>query len=146
MSRKKKPSLQEALDLLQTLPSESSDALTNDSSDKDVPANYLLKFSFGWRGGRDFRGGDPIGVEENSCCSMALIGEWKRKSLPQPDDIGYVIEGILHFARQINLEMDRDDTEELLDSQNQELTIDEFIEINDEELESLDPVFNQKIE
>ncbi|GFT93041.1 hypothetical protein TNCV_2715531 [Trichonephila clavipes] len=75
-----------------------------------------------------------------------FISETQAQSLPQPDDIGYVIEGILHFARQINLEMDSDDAEELLDSQNQELTIDEFIEINDEELESLDPVFNQKIE
>ncbi|GFX30544.1 hypothetical protein TNCV_3461951 [Trichonephila clavipes] len=46
VSRKKKPpSLQEALDLLQNLPSESNDALTDDSSDEDVPTNYLLKFS-----------------------------------------------------------------------------------------------------
>ncbi|GFT28977.1 hypothetical protein TNCV_3586391 [Trichonephila clavipes] len=43
--RKKKPSLQEALDLLQNLPSESSDALTDDSSDEDDPANYQLEFS-----------------------------------------------------------------------------------------------------
>ncbi|GFU13986.1 uncharacterized protein TNCV_1818261 [Trichonephila clavipes] len=118
---------------------------------RDPPLRFLKRpalvfFDFGWRGGRDFRGGDPIGVEETSCCSMALIGEWKSligdfsannvQSLPQPDDIGYVIEGIVYFARQINLEMDSDDAEELLDSQNQELTIDEFIEINDEELES----------
>ncbi|GFU79042.1 hypothetical protein TNCV_548551 [Trichonephila clavipes] len=34
ISRKKKPSLQETLDLLQNLPSESSDALTEDSSDE----------------------------------------------------------------------------------------------------------------
>ncbi|GFT91475.1 uncharacterized protein TNCV_4286241 [Trichonephila clavipes] len=38
VSRKKKLSLQEALDLLQNLPSESSDALIDDSSDEDVPA------------------------------------------------------------------------------------------------------------
>ncbi|GFY36679.1 hypothetical protein TNCV_2566421 [Trichonephila clavipes] len=44
-SKKKKLSLQEALDLLQNLPSESNDALTDDSSDEDVPANYLLEFS-----------------------------------------------------------------------------------------------------
>ncbi|GFW47173.1 hypothetical protein TNCV_56261 [Trichonephila clavipes] len=44
VSRKKKPSLQEALDLLQNLPSESIDALADDSSDEDVPANYLLEF------------------------------------------------------------------------------------------------------
>ncbi|GFU46215.1 hypothetical protein TNCV_2155501 [Trichonephila clavipes] len=33
MSRKKKPNLQDALNLLQSLPSEISDALTDDSSD-----------------------------------------------------------------------------------------------------------------
>ncbi|GFY27238.1 hypothetical protein TNCV_2068591 [Trichonephila clavipes] len=42
---KKKLSLQEALDLLQNLPSEISDVLTDDFSDEEVPANYLLKFS-----------------------------------------------------------------------------------------------------
>ncbi|GFS78761.1 hypothetical protein TNCV_3149151 [Trichonephila clavipes] len=45
VSRKKKLYLQEALDLLQNLPSESGDALTDDSSDEDVPAKYLLEFS-----------------------------------------------------------------------------------------------------
>ncbi|GFW77335.1 hypothetical protein TNCV_924511 [Trichonephila clavipes] len=44
MSEKKKLSLQEVLDLLQNLPSESSDVLTDVSSDK-VPANYLMEFS-----------------------------------------------------------------------------------------------------
>ncbi|GFY32276.1 hypothetical protein TNCV_3557841 [Trichonephila clavipes] len=43
-TEKLKLSLQEALDLLQKLPSESSDALTDDSADKEVPANYLLEF------------------------------------------------------------------------------------------------------
>ncbi|GFW77726.1 hypothetical protein TNCV_134171 [Trichonephila clavipes] len=45
MSGKKKLSLQETLDPLQILPSESSDALTDDSSDEKVPANNFLKFS-----------------------------------------------------------------------------------------------------
>ncbi|GFT47650.1 hypothetical protein NPIL_127481, partial [Nephila pilipes] len=45
MSGKKKLSLQEALDLLQSFPSESSDALSDDSSDEEVPGNILLKFS-----------------------------------------------------------------------------------------------------
>ncbi|GFV01080.1 hypothetical protein TNCV_1010011 [Trichonephila clavipes] len=44
MTRKKKLSLQEALDLLQNLPSKSSDALTDDSSDEQVPTNNLLEF------------------------------------------------------------------------------------------------------
>ncbi|GFX78594.1 hypothetical protein TNCV_30341 [Trichonephila clavipes] len=44
-SIKKKLSLQEALDLLQNLPSETSDVLMDDFSDEKVPANYLLEFS-----------------------------------------------------------------------------------------------------
>ncbi|GFT69096.1 hypothetical protein TNCV_3904901 [Trichonephila clavipes] len=43
-SLKKKISLQEALDLLQNLPSEISDVLTNDFSWEEVPANNLLEF------------------------------------------------------------------------------------------------------
>ncbi|GFX35110.1 hypothetical protein TNCV_2330501 [Trichonephila clavipes] len=42
---KRKPRLQEALDLLQNLPSEISDALTDDFSDEEVTANNLLGFS-----------------------------------------------------------------------------------------------------
>ncbi|GFX33889.1 hypothetical protein TNCV_3962981 [Trichonephila clavipes] len=38
-------SLQEALDLLLNLPSESSDALTDDSSDEEVPVNNILELS-----------------------------------------------------------------------------------------------------
>ncbi|PRD26422.1 UNVERIFIED_CONTAM: hypothetical protein NCL1_38170 [Trichonephila clavipes] len=42
---KKKLCLQEALDLFQSLLSEIHDVLTNDFSDKEVPANYLLELS-----------------------------------------------------------------------------------------------------
>ncbi|GFW25244.1 transposable element Tcb2 transposase [Trichonephila clavipes] len=42
---KKKLGFQEALDLLQNLPSEISDVLTDDSSDEEVKANNLLEFS-----------------------------------------------------------------------------------------------------
>ncbi|GFS53566.1 hypothetical protein TNCV_730251 [Trichonephila clavipes] len=42
---KKKLSLQEALDLLQNLPSEISDVPTDDFSDEEFPANNLLEFS-----------------------------------------------------------------------------------------------------
>ncbi|GFX57765.1 hypothetical protein TNCV_1495261 [Trichonephila clavipes] len=45
MPGKKKISIQEALDLLQNLPSESSYALTDDSSEEKVPASNLLEFS-----------------------------------------------------------------------------------------------------
>ncbi|GFX17177.1 hypothetical protein TNCV_2857001 [Trichonephila clavipes] len=40
----KKLCLQEALDLLQNLPSEIHDVLTDDFSDEEIPANYLLEF------------------------------------------------------------------------------------------------------
>ncbi|GFU63753.1 hypothetical protein TNCV_3321501 [Trichonephila clavipes] len=45
MFGKKKFSLQEALELLESLPSESRDSPTDDYSDEEVPANNLLKFS-----------------------------------------------------------------------------------------------------
>ncbi|GFV96880.1 hypothetical protein TNCV_4350931 [Trichonephila clavipes] len=57
--------------------------------------------------------------------------------------IVHVIEEVVDLARQINLEVDSDDVQELLDSHNPGLTIDEFIEMGEqdiEELGSLDPV------
>ncbi|GFT51337.1 hypothetical protein TNCV_4954731 [Trichonephila clavipes] len=45
MPGKKKLSLQEALELLESLPSESCDAPTDDSSDEEVTANNLLELS-----------------------------------------------------------------------------------------------------
>ncbi|GFW31051.1 hypothetical protein TNCV_4523201 [Trichonephila clavipes] len=45
MSGKKKLCLQEALDLLQSLLFEINDVLTDNFSDEEVPANYLLEFS-----------------------------------------------------------------------------------------------------
>ncbi|GFW53192.1 hypothetical protein TNCV_3294391 [Trichonephila clavipes] len=63
------------------------------------------------------------------------------ESVPEPDEL--VIE-VVDLAWQINLE-DGDDVQELLDSHNQELTIDELVEMHKqeqdvEELESVDPV------
>ncbi|GFX66137.1 hypothetical protein TNCV_4102771 [Trichonephila clavipes] len=51
------------------------------------------------------------------------------KSLEQPDEIGYVTEEVVDLARKINLEVKSDDIQELLDSQNQEMTIDLLIEM-----------------
>ncbi|GFU86680.1 hypothetical protein TNCV_2881001 [Trichonephila clavipes] len=45
MSGEKKIGLQEALDLLQNLPSVMSDVQTDNFSDEEVPANNLLEFS-----------------------------------------------------------------------------------------------------
>ncbi|GFW82425.1 nose resistant to fluoxetine protein 6 [Trichonephila clavipes] len=61
----------------------------------------------------------------------------------EPDEIGNVIEEVVDHAGKRNLEVDSDDAQELLDSHNQELTIDELIEMHEQdiqELESLDPV------
>ncbi|PRD27029.1 UNVERIFIED_CONTAM: hypothetical protein NCL1_36454 [Trichonephila clavipes] len=63
--------------------------------------------------------------------------------VPEPDEIGNLIEQVVDLARQITLEVDSDDTEEPLDSHNQQLTMDEFIERHEQEQdidESLDPV------
>ncbi|GFV06008.1 hypothetical protein TNCV_3142991 [Trichonephila clavipes] len=70
----------------------------------------------------------------------------KAKSVPEPDEIGNVIEGV-DLVMQLNLEVDRGDIQELLDSHNQELTIDELLEMpqpeqNIEE-ESLYPVLSE---
>ncbi|GFY14788.1 hypothetical protein TNCV_648311 [Trichonephila clavipes] len=64
--------------------------------------------------------------------------------VPETDEISNVIE-VVDLARQINLEVDSDEVQELLDSHNQELTIDELTEMHGqeqeiEELESVDPV------
>ncbi|GFW60644.1 hypothetical protein TNCV_569901 [Trichonephila clavipes] len=61
------------------------------------------------------------------------------------DHIGNAIEDIVDFARQINFEVKSDDVRELLHFRNQELTIDELIEMHEQEqdiekLKSLDPV------
>ncbi|GFU16094.1 tigger transposable element-derived protein 1 [Trichonephila clavipes] len=66
-------------------------------------------------------------------------------SWPKPDEIGNVIEEVVDFSGQINLEVDSNDIQELFESLNQELTINELIEMHEqeheiEELESLDPV------
>ncbi|GFW34070.1 hypothetical protein TNCV_287541 [Trichonephila clavipes] len=45
MSGKKMFSFQESLELLESLPSESSDSPTDDSSDEEVSADNLLEFS-----------------------------------------------------------------------------------------------------
>ncbi|GFU41490.1 hypothetical protein TNCV_3720831 [Trichonephila clavipes] len=51
------------------------------------------------------------------------------KSESEPHETGNVIE-VVDLARQINSEVYIDDVQELLDSNNQELTIDELVEMN----------------
>ncbi|GFU86570.1 hypothetical protein TNCV_4480061 [Trichonephila clavipes] len=57
----------------------------------------------------------------------------RRESVPEPDEIGHLIGEVINLARQISLEVDSDEVEELLDSHNQELTMDELIEMYEQE-------------
>ncbi|GFV51755.1 hypothetical protein TNCV_1321111 [Trichonephila clavipes] len=73
------------------------------------------------------------------------FGSSLAESLLEPDEIGNLIEEVVILARQINLEVDSDDVQELLDFHIQELTIHELIKMHEqekdiEELESIDLV------
>ncbi|GFX02590.1 hypothetical protein TNCV_728441 [Trichonephila clavipes] len=54
--------------------------------------------------------------------------------MPEPDETGNAIE-VVNLGRQIKLEVDRDDIQELLDTHNQELTMDEPIEMKEKDIE-----------
>ncbi|GFX44250.1 hypothetical protein TNCV_4376381 [Trichonephila clavipes] len=47
---------------------------------------------------------------------------YQAESVPELEEIRNLIEEVVDFARQINLEVDSDDVQELLDSHNQKLT------------------------
>ncbi|GFX87927.1 hypothetical protein TNCV_4373921 [Trichonephila clavipes] len=58
------------------------------------------------------------------------------KLVPGPDGFCNVIEEVVNLARQINLELDSDDVKYLQNSDNQQLTIDELIEMHEQEQEN----------
>ncbi|GFU91965.1 hypothetical protein TNCV_3765901 [Trichonephila clavipes] len=60
---------------------------------------------------------------------------------PEPYEISNVIEKVVDIARKINLEVDSDDFQKLLDSQSQNLAIDELIEIHEQEQDIEEFVF-----
>ncbi|GFW41918.1 hypothetical protein TNCV_6271 [Trichonephila clavipes] len=60
------------------------------------------------------------------------LRESRTESVPEPDKMGNLIEDVVDLAKQINLEMDCDDIQELLDSHNQ-VTIDELLEMHEQE-------------
>ncbi|GFX27604.1 RNase H domain-containing protein [Trichonephila clavipes] len=67
------------------------------------------------------------------------------KLVPESDEIVNLNEEAVDLARQIKLEVNNDDVQELMDSHHQELTIDELIEVYEQEqdikeLKCLDPV------
>ncbi|GFW63200.1 hypothetical protein TNCV_581401 [Trichonephila clavipes] len=58
------------------------------------------------------------------------IIETQAESVTEPDEVGTVTEEVVDFARQIRLEVDSDDVQELLDSHNHELMTDELVEMH----------------
>ncbi|GFW14162.1 hypothetical protein TNCV_3547511 [Trichonephila clavipes] len=64
--------------------------------------------------------------------SPPLNTDIQEESVTEPDDIDNFIEENVDLARQIHLEVDSDDVQELLDSYNQEITIDELIEMHEQ--------------
>ncbi|GFW57715.1 hypothetical protein TNCV_2926341 [Trichonephila clavipes] len=61
------------------------------------------------------------------------ITETQAESVPVSEEIGCLIEEVVDFAKQINLDVDSDDVQELLDSRNQVLVMDELIEMHEQE-------------
>ncbi|GFX29218.1 hypothetical protein TNCV_3217521 [Trichonephila clavipes] len=77
--------------------------------------------------------------------TLAWCGDLKKESRFRPDEIGNLIEEVVDLARQINSDVESDDVQEVLDSPNPGLTIDELIGMHEykqdiEELVSVDPV------
>lgn len=98
-----------------------------------------------------------IGQSWNEVSQKTLNGVWKKlcpffftsetqgETISDPEQIDSIIEEVVDIAKQLNLEVDNDDVQELLDSHNQELTIDEVIEMRKyeqdiDQTDSLDPV------
>ncbi|GFX19870.1 hypothetical protein TNCV_1434311 [Trichonephila clavipes] len=90
------------------------------------PTRYTRAFG---DGPRNF---EPWSSDEDDTCT---------ESVPQPDEIGIVIVEVADFVKQINLEVDSDGGQELLDSHNQELTIDERVEMK-HALQAFRPFFD----
>ncbi|GFW94328.1 hypothetical protein TNCV_1432631 [Trichonephila clavipes] len=66
-------------------------------------------------------------------CVLLSTTETRAESVPEPDETGKVIEEVVNLSRQINLEADSDDAQELLDFHNQELTMNELLERHEQE-------------
>ncbi|GFX19268.1 hypothetical protein TNCV_3014121 [Trichonephila clavipes] len=82
-------------------------------------------------------------VDSSSLFLLPPITETQVELVPELEEIGNAIEEVVDLTRQINLEMDSDDIQELLNSHNPDLVIDEFIKMPEleqgiEEMEYLD--------
>ncbi|GFT87025.1 hypothetical protein TNCV_1258091 [Trichonephila clavipes] len=78
------------------------------------------------------------GVRER-CLDTTSAAVERLKSVSENDEFCYVIEEVTDLVRQINSEEDSDEVQELLDSQNQELTMNELIERPQRDVQELKP-------
>lgn len=74
--------------------------------------------------------GQPWNEVSQKTVYIFLTTETQGESVSDPEQIDRVIEEVVDIAKQLNLEVDNDGVHELLDSHNQELTIDEVIEMS----------------
>lgn len=72
---------------------------------------------------------NPLNGVWKKLCPFFFTTETQGESVSHPEQIDSIIEEVVNIAQQLNLEVDHDDVQELLDSHNQELTIDEIIEM-----------------
>ncbi|GFV34577.1 hypothetical protein TNCV_1448831 [Trichonephila clavipes] len=72
-------------------------------------------------------------VSGKNCALFFFITETEEELVPC--EIGNLIEEVADLSKQINLEVDSDEVQELMDSHNQELTIDELIKMHEQEIE-----------
>ncbi|GFU45223.1 hypothetical protein TNCV_4236401 [Trichonephila clavipes] len=62
-----------------------------------------------------------------------FIIETYAESVPELDEIGNLVEKVVDFAMQINSDVNSDDVQKLLDFHNHELTMDELVEMHEQE-------------
>lgn len=74
--------------------------------------------------------GQPWNEVSQKTVYIFLTTETQGESVSDPEQIDRIIEEVVDIAKQLNLEVDNDGVHELLDSHNQELTIDEVIEMS----------------
>ncbi|GFX42695.1 hypothetical protein TNCV_2196541 [Trichonephila clavipes] len=105
---------------------------------KDIKAEHLISVAqvFHVVPSKIEKGNLPTNHMPRSDSHHYAHGEWnsqvhgcrKAESVPKSLKINNVMEEIIDLARQTNLDVDIDEVQELLDSHNQVLTIEELIE------------------
>ncbi|GFU54690.1 tigger transposable element-derived protein 1 [Trichonephila clavipes] len=82
----------------------------------------------------------PLDHADTSRDVLPRGGTSQTESVPELNEIGHGNEEVVDLARQTNSEVDSDDVQELLNSHNQELKMDDLIEMHEQDIEFLDPV------